>query len=62
MRSFSERMVDAHKAMLNVLDGINAIIQKLAKTAEALGDLGKKIGHAVQSCAALIAAVVAYFI
>ncbi len=61
VRSFSERMVDVHKAVLNVLDGINEIIQRLAKTAEGLGDLGKQIGYAVQSWAALIAAVVAYF-
>ncbi len=62
VRSFSERMVDAHKAVLNVLDGINEIIQKLAETAESLGDLGKQIGYAVQSWAVLIAAVAAYFI
>ena len=62
VRSFSERMVDAHKAVLNVLDGINEIIQKLAQTAKALGDLGKQIGYAVTAWAVLIAAVAAYFI
>ena len=62
VRSFSDRMVDAHKAVLNVLDGINEIIQKLAETAKALGDLGKQLNYAVLSWAALIAAVVALFI
>ena len=55
-------MVDAHKAVLNVLDGINEIIQKLAETAKALGDLGKQMNYAVLSWAAFIATVVTYFI
>ncbi len=37
-------------------------IQKLAETVEALGDLAKQIGYAVQSWAALIVAVAAFFI
>ncbi len=62
VRSFSEQMVDAHKAVLNVLDGIKEIIQKLAETVEALGDLGKQIGYAILSWTALIAAIAASFI
>ena len=60
--SFSERIVDAHKAVLSVLDGINEIIQKLAETVESLGDLGKQIGNAVKAWATLIVAVAAFFI
>ncbi|MCH8096875.1 MAG: hypothetical protein IID53_07335 [Proteobacteria bacterium] len=60
--SFSERIVDAHKALLNVLDGINEIIQKMAETVESLGDLGKQIGNAAKSWAVLIVAVAAFFI
>ena len=62
VRSFSKRMVDTHKAVLNMLDGMNEIIQKLAETAKALGDLGKQMNYAVLSWSAFIAAVVTYFI
>ena len=62
VRSFSGPMVDAHKAVLNVLDGLNEIIQKLSKTVKALGDLGEQIDYAVKAWAVLIAAVAAFFI